>query len=120
MDQIGNIDMNATDTDHQELREWIHRKLFGWYAATEMEIPHRRGFLHLDHEFMCWQDVPDYPHDPAAAMAVLEKCLLEKGIQLSHYKGFGIYQTGLGKSLETHADTLPMTICLFAQKLFSK
>ncbi len=64
----------------------------------------------------------------AAAMQVLEKCLKHPrphgGIviydsQVSSIPCYTVAAQAIG-NLRTQADTLPLAICLFAQKLFSK
>lgn len=63
-----------------------------------------------------------YSTDPAAAFQVLEKCA-EKLMQET---GLAIYKTTTGYAIccddtgDITAQTLPLTICLFAQQLFGK
>jgi len=66
--------------------------------------------------------IPHYTTDPAAAMIVLEKCA-EKCLNLEIDFRKGTWAVGLWRiatPLEATAETLPLAICLFAKKLFSK
>lgn len=61
--------------------------------------------------------------DPAAAMAVLEKCITKTPhtICFGHGDGFCIYLGGqFGRRPTGDAPTLPLAICLFAKQLFSE
>ena len=67
--------------------------------------------------------------DPAAAMMVLEKCCQKEtdgmdGIEIDYSKDhpLGEWQIGsvLNSNLHIESETLPLAICLFAKKLFSK
>ena len=67
--------------------------------------------------------VPYYTTDPAAAMMVLEKCAQEDSeiriFQLPD-KSFRIGSMDRKGMFLTFAQTLPLAICLFAKKLFTK
>ena len=106
----------------RELDWWIHCEVFGWYPATELEYPHRKGFLHNDHDFMCREDVPEYSSS-AAAMEVLKKCSEKLGmfeyISINCAEGeFAIRMAHAGWDW-INAPTMELAICQFAKKLFS-
>jgi len=68
------------------------------------------------------QDYPHYTTDPAAAMAVLERCAEKEakefdGVQIDKLESGWIVSTC---EVDAHAPTLPLAITLFAKKLFEK
>jgi len=122
-----------TTAELRELDVWIAKELFGWdfsekgWCMSALQHRQMNGFYYgfppdsiqykgcaLPHR------APDYTTDPAAAMQVLEKCIamVEDVHILWHLerRGYCVCWDGVRE----FSDTLPLAICLFAKKLFSK
>ncbi len=111
-----------TTQERDELRDWIHVNVFGWTPCKEAAYPQRKAF-EKDGEIMIHGDHPDYPTDPAAALLVLEKCLTRftGSIQIwdSSVSVVKTYKVG-ALDFDVTAETLPLALCQFAKKLYSK
>lgn len=90
----------------QEMRKldvWIAENVMGYERASELKT-----FLPTT--------------DPTSAMAVLEKCLEKSGyglvLDIHDDAGFSIEHRSPHKSHATGDETLPLTISLFAKKLY--
>jgi len=102
-----------TEKELRELDAWIFERIFGGaLALTGSHYP-----------------LPHYTTDPAAAMAVLEKCLAKISTgSLEIYQGADegpeyrpIFCIGKMPTEEVVMDeSLTLAICLFAKKLFEK
>ena len=135
-----------TDTELRELDAWIAERVMGWKTVKFINqldnVGHGKPvaqFYHHPMEGICIS-VPGQMNriksflpttDPAAAMQVLEKCCakLEKdGMSVGICKsadGWDVSDVffGVGYLSDTQGDvaeTLPLAICQFAKKLFSK
>ena len=115
----------------RELDAWIAEHVMGWSRSPHVLQDGQIGFYQFSHggievRVASGERLFSFSPttDPAAAMLVLEKCYERVGlIDMSRVKvapfNFCIgatYSTGL----EAEAETLPLTICLFAKQLFSK
>lgn len=122
----------------RELDAWIAEHVMGyrWYKFSDgvfqLEVPgdwqKRHGGIQVDRPTGTEIDAtsaPKYATDPAAAMQVLEKCCKQTAFPISIGVKFGGWYCGQFKDLAgaasaTTSSTLPIAICLFAKKLFSK
>lgn len=85
--------------------------------AKKHEYPHGG---HDDRVTVCEIEIPSYTSNPAAAMQVLEKCAEKTTVALNQGTT-GWFISDCDKKLRfAVAETLPLAICLFAKKLFSK
>jgi hypothetical protein len=132
-----------TETDLRELDAWIGIKLFGrkWYRfddhICQLEKPatwqKRQGGDMVSKpgagDEIDITSVPRYSTDRDAAMLVQEKCAekldgFEMVIGSHSYhaleKAKFMVCTSNHRGHQSIADTLPLAICRFAQKLFSK
>lgn len=137
-----------TETEHQELNEWIAEHVMGWHRMTNaqaMGIVNFEGFTESESQRIeklsdQWYDSEnkhaayvvgecdcghqDISFKPttysAAAMEVLDKILERRSIEI--LKGGGFYQINIAGNSRNFvtAETLPMVICKTAKKLFSK
>lgn len=102
----------------RELDAWIFENVLGWTPCREAAFPHRRSFKSGESECLHY-DMPEFTTDPAAAMQVLDKCILKAGTVIigpGENGGFELVSRINGGS----ATTIPAAICLFAKQLFSK
>ena len=115
--------------DKRELNEWIAEHVMGWRVASEPELQniYRCGKWWIP-DGLDWREMrPHFPHyssDPAAAMEVLQKCAVACCyLSIEALNGFwrvGNMQPNGEWSKWSDAETLPLAICMFAKKLFSK
>ncbi len=104
-----------TEKELRELDALMH-SICGWTYDDSRKCWHKNGY---------WTAEPDrYTTDPAAGMMVLEKCagLLEGGVKIKHHKD-GKWTISKFEDLDpvwSAAETLPLAICLFAKKMFTK
>ena len=128
-----------TTAELRELDVWIAKELFGWdfsekgWCMSALQHRQMNGFYYgfppdsiqykgcaLPHR------APDYTTDPAAAMQVLEKCAAKIAVSARQQDGgkWCVWavddESYKPKELDGYAETLPLAICLFAKKLFSK
>lgn len=130
------------ETELRELDLWISEHVFG-FSKIEKESPRRwRVRYRIEPGFegcgcggfkspeaaaaYLWYQVKHPTTIPAAAMAVLEKCLgkLPRSIEISFDAdspgaGYFISRTDDDASQAIIADTLPLAIAKFARQLFS-
>lgn len=119
--------MKQTDKELRELDAWIAERVMGWKEIRPWSVNPDAG------QFVIRHGVPVAPSpvfkfspttNPAAAMMVLEK-LLERNIiviqtDIHKPKTFLIrHTTKHWEQPIVEAETLPLAICLFAQKLFA-
>lgn len=111
-----------SEKELRELDAWIAEHVMGWVRASEIENA-REGKSFFAGQTRTWARIgkPFSPTtDPAAAMQVMERCI--------HTDDVVIYKTVNEKygvrsditDMAIDAETLPLAICLFAKKLFSK
>lgn len=105
----------------------------GWKEPIYLLEPERYGVEKSAHELppqhRCKVDgwinkglpsYPEYTTDPAAAMAVLEKCREKESVTIGTLNGKCCVTKSSWSRLFVESDTLPLAICLFAKQLFSK
>lgn len=139
-----------SDTELRELDAWIAEHVMGWtvksrtspHSGSSREHfwfepgndiePKYRGLTYTMSPSgnvggeRCAPEIAHYTTDPAAAMWVLEKCCDDAPNAVEIIHEFNPWEVRTRKSnkpgdfLEVHAETLPLAICLFARKLFSK
>lgn len=112
-----------TAQEMRELDAWIAEYVMGFRKCP---MPDETGWIDdsksTNPYFPCFQPTTD----PAAAMSVLERCLEKHGygITIDVHDDAGFSLVGNSPYVATNPDvgdeTLPLTICLFAKKLFSK
>ena len=118
-----------TEKELRKLDAWIAEHVFEWTdieffqpPCDVMEEPNLPFWRGVQKACLLWQSVPCFTTDPAAAMMVLEKCF-EKyyGIVINFEPNSKTFVCWYGHPVVgTYAETLPLAICLFAKKLFSK
>lgn len=137
------------DKDVLELNTWIAEHVMGVKPAIESAAmsKDRKGYALWEkpgisreivkdfcertpeYDYVENKIYPNYSKNPAAAMQVLEKCAekldgFEVSIGLHVYKAseparFMVCSSN-HREFQSIAETLPLAICLFAKKLFSK
>ncbi len=129
--------MNAQEL--RELDEWIAMRIFGKYPLiAEVKWRNEDG---TPKGWGQWGDIggtngswplPHYTTDKAAAMEVLERCIIEVNrhdlpdvivVDRNPAKAWFVYLYGAVKRESktiSREDTFELAICLFAKQLFSK
>lgn len=107
----------------RELDQWIALNVMGWKRGEGARCnlvqppPYKFGVTTID-------KLPRYTTSPADALAVLEACLEKSGYGLildAHDDaGFSIEHRSPMTPHSTGDETLALTICLFAKKLFEQ
>ena len=123
-----------TDKELRELDAWIAEHVMGWITEChEDRVLFFPPDLDTEKKRRKWSygiSINRYTTDPAAAMMVLEKCIMYLSdkfgsVDLDHHGKFEIAAMMRGEYAadtenDVDAETLPLAICLFAKKLFSK
>jgi hypothetical protein len=133
------------DKELRELDAWIAKHVFGC-KPKPIRIKDGRKTIRVEYHCLCnpshavgWSQIFKYSTDPAAAMMVLEKCCehnthgnyccVTKSLPCDSMidKKNGHWNVGVldGEGMHIfgtsgNAKTLPLAICLFAKKLFTK
>lgn len=128
-----------SDKELRELDAWIAEHVFEWQRQS-FDNGHAKHNLLVRDKFRTdkfvkhgWIDgnklvetFPKYTTDPAAAMLVLEKCCEIDGMDAiveiaKTTTSWRVFNRDKSKDqCTTFANTLPLAICLFAKKLFTK
>lgn len=109
------------DYTADSMSQWYKHTAYGQYewrviVSTPYECKHHPEGKPFQHSWKNFKPAAD----PAAAMEVLKKCLDEKTIFISHgTTGFWIADCDKKSCYQT-GQTLELTICQFAKKLFTK
>jgi Phage ABA sandwich domain len=117
-----------TTTELRKLDAWIAEHVMGWLRVNSNEkLDHPQRFNVLPDRILIGQNmghrIIEYSPttDPAAAMQVLEKCITGNTSIAINHGTTGWWVTDCDKKKNyAIAETLPLAICLFAKKLFSK
>ena len=115
--------MKTKDSELRELDAWIAEHVMGKNPIHRDDKPPTKGTEddYFVVEYLAFsRSCPLYTTDPDAAMQVLEKC--------QHLTDVVVYKTVQDKhgvrddisDFAVDAETLPLAICKFAKKLFSK
>lgn len=122
--------MNMTQQELRELEAWIAENVMKWKRVSGLAVRILDDEFFVDSNgcigrFSCaW--IPTT--DPAAAMMVLEKCCESMAVNVEIWKagnGEWVCRMVVGSGFNSTnqigvANTLPLAICLFAKKLFTK
>jgi|SRR6267154_317127 len=120
-----------TTTEQRELDAWIETIVFN-SQANRVTIKDGRKTVGVEFYDGIRNPIRHYTTDPAAAMEVLKKCQIESrkrgdpiSIDLTHGNASCVSlqileQDSYFTELDCEAETLELSICLFAKKLFSK
>lgn len=116
------------DKDLRELDAWVGVNIFGM-KPIHRDGPKPTKGTEDDYFIVEWVNIsgslPHYSTDPAAAMQVLEKCHEICCVETGIYENIsgsirGNFARSVYRDITIEAKTLPIAICLFAKKLFSK
>ncbi len=106
--------------NEKELREldaWIAEHVMGY----ENDVIYKQFYIHPDHPNGINKSDCKFSTDRAAALQVLEKCAEKLDDPDKFNPGIKITKCGDGWWFDSQKyETLPLGICMFAKKLFSK
>lgn len=111
--------MTPTEQELRELDRWISINIFG----NLYDHPEDNSFVSFDTktgttlDTMWYGKLPHYTTDPAAAMIVLERCVKESPPTIFYHEETWSLESPIAFS---NGSTLPLSICLFAKKLFGE
>lgn len=113
---------DLTKKQMRELDAWINTNVLGWILVDDGLTGRPPGMSDFAYEEYGNRIAPRPTTDPADAMQVLEKCA-EHGewpqfTKLNHVEPLGYY-VWTWEQENLQAETLPISICLFAKALFS-
>lgn len=92
-----------------------------WVDRQEKTRPCKKTFdiecYYTDYQHLA---LPRFTTDPAAAMAVLEKCADRRMVNVHHSPTGWYVETACGRVRNGRGETLPLAIARFAKALFGK